>query len=191
MSAFNRLLVGVLALATIVGAAVVLLVAVGVEASSIASWWPWLERRLETFEGLDDTDQAWTVAITAGLIVLGLVLLVLEFPKPRRREPRMTLQSGGLGRVTVSRSGVQELASREASLVEGVREFQSEVQENRDGLHIRGRASVDPGANLPAVAQQVQERIKSAVEQHLGVKVADVAVDAQIQPLTAGGRRVR
>lgn len=192
MNAFNRLLLILLSLAAIAAAVVVLLLTFGVEANSLASWWDWLERRLQPFEDLDDTGQVWAAAISIAVIVAGLILLVLEIPKPGRRpEPRMTLQSGGLGRVTVTRMGVQELASREAHMVDGVREFQSQVGEDRDGLHIRGRASVDPQANLPDVARQVQERVKGAVEQHLGVKVADVAVDAQLQPLTDGRRRVR
>jgi uncharacterized alkaline shock family protein YloU len=101
------------------------------------------------------------------------------------------LKQDGLGRVTVTRDGVRELVSREAGRVAGVMEVRPQVEENRNGMRILCRTSVDPAASVPELTRELQERVKAAVEHHLGRRVTEVRVDAQLEPLGGPGRRAR
>lgn len=191
MNIFNRILIILLSIVTAIAAVAVLLVTLGaVEPADLAPT-AWLQDRLEPFTTLSDANQAWTIAVCSALLLLSLVLLFLELKPPARREKQMVLRDDTLGRVTVSRDGIAELARREAARVNGVWEFEPEVDEDSRGLRIRGRASLDPEANVPAVTELVQERVRTAVEQHLGRPVADVQVDTQLTPLAGNRRRVR
>ncbi len=190
MNVFNRALLIVLALAVLIATTAVLITTLGwLEPAQLAPA-GWLRERLEPFAALDAADQRWTVAGCLALVILGLLLLYLEVRPPPPGERRLLLKEDGLGRVTVARDGVQELARREAGRVPGVMEARAKVEEERDGLRILGRLSVHPDVSLPALSQEVQERVKSAVEHHLGRPVATVKLDTQLAPLD-GRRRVR
>ena len=125
------------------------------------------------------------------LFLLGLLLLLLELRPPAREEPQVLLKQDGLGRVTVTRDGVRELVSREAGRVAGVMEVRPQVEENSKGMRILCRTSVDPAASVPELTRELQERVKAAVEHHLGRRVTEVRVDAQLEPLGGPGRRAR
>jgi hypothetical protein len=49
---------------------------------------------------------------------------------------------------------------------------------------------VNPKANVTELAEEVRQRVKTVVEQHLGQPVAQVAVQTQLAPAGAA-RRVR
>lgn len=191
MNIFNRVLIVLLSLATGIAAVAVLLVTLGaVEPVQLAPT-VWLRERLEPFTSLSEANQAWTIGVCTALLLIALALLVLELKPPARRDKQMVLRDDTLGRVTVSRDGVAELARREAARIAGVWEFEPEVFEDSRGLRIRGRASLDPESNVPALAELVQERVKASVEQHLGRPVADIQVETQLTPLAGGKQRVR
>ena len=103
----------------------------------------------------------------------------------------MTLKQDGLGLITVTRSGVRKVVDRAAGQVPGVMEVRSRLQEDDRGLHVLCRVAVDPATSIPDLAQELQERVKAAVEHTIGRPVADVRIDAQVEPLTAGGRPTR
>ncbi len=194
MSVFNRLLIILLDLLLLVAAGAVLLTAVGVTQPEQLAPTPWFVDRLVPFTQLDPTSWSWALGVSIVLLLVGLLLLFLEL-RPRPREsPRITLKQDGLGRVTVARDGVRELVDREAGRVAGVMEVRSRVEEDPAGLRILCRLSVDPTGSMPEMTQELQERLKVVVEQHLGRRVAEVSVDAQVAPLVSdrrAGRRVR
>ena len=122
------------------------------------------------------------------LLLVGLLLLFLELRPEPRAAPRITLKEDGLGRVTVARDGVRELADREAGRVAGVMTVRSQVEEDPTGLRILCRISVDPASSVPEMTQELQQRLKAVVEHHLGLPVAQVSVDAQVAPLVSDRR---
>lgn len=189
MNVFNRLLLILLDLCLLVAVVAVLLVTGGLARPEQLAPTPWFADRLVPFTRLDPQPANWAVGITIGLGILGLALLALELRPAPRPAPHLALKEDGLGRVTVARDGVCRLAEREAGLVPGVMEVRAQVEEARDGLRLAARLAVDPASSLPDLTTQVQERVKAAVEHHLGRPVAGVAVDAQVAPL-GGGRGV-
>jgi hypothetical protein len=185
---FNRLLIILLALGLLVAAGAVLLVALGLAPAEALAPAPWFADRLTPFAGLDADARAWTVGLGLGLALLGLLLLVLELRPGPREEPRLTLKRDGLGTVTVTRSGVQKVVEREAGRVGGVMEVRSRLEESERGLHVFCRVAVDPAADIPALTEELQARVKVAVEHAVGRPVAEVRVDAQVEPLGGAPR---
>jgi hypothetical protein len=186
---FNRLLLVLLALGLVVAAGAVLLVALGLAPPAALAPAPWFADRLAPFAGLDPASWGWTVGVGLALGLLGLLVLVLELRPGPREEPRLTLKRDGLGTVTVTRSGVRQVVEREAGRVAGVVEARARVQEGDRGLRVDCRVAVDPAADLPAVTEAVQARVKAAVEHAVGRPVAEVRVDAQVEPLGGAGGR--
>jgi len=194
MNVFNRLLLILLDLLLLVTAGAVLLTTLGVTQPKQLAPTPWFVDRLVPFTQLDPTTRGWTVGVSIVLLLLGLLLLFFELRPGPRQAPRIMLKQDGLGRVTMARDGVRELADREAGQVAGVMEVRSHVEEDAAGLRILCRLSVDPTRSVPEVTQELQERLKAAVEHHLGRPVAEVRVDAQVAPLVSdrrAGRRAR
>jgi Family of unknown function (DUF6286) len=185
---FNRLLLILLALGLVVAAGAVLLVALVLAPPEALAPAPWFADRLAPFAGLDPVAWGWTVGVGLALLLLGLLLLVLELRPGPREEPRLTLKRDGLGTVTVTRSGVQKVVEREAGQVAGVMEVRAQLQDSGQGLHVLCRVAVDPAADIPALTEAVQARVKAAVEHAVGRPVAEVRVDAQVAPLGGAPR---
>jgi uncharacterized alkaline shock family protein YloU len=147
--------------------------------------------RLVPFAQLDPALSGWTVGVTVALILVALVLLVLELRVPPRAARRITLKEDALGRVTVALDGVRELVDREAGQVAGMRRARSEVEEEDKGLRIACRISVDPESSVPDMTKELRDRLKTAVEHHVGLAVTQVSVDAQVAPLVINQRHRR
>jgi uncharacterized alkaline shock family protein YloU len=189
---FNRLLIILLALVVLVTAIAALLTTLGViQPVQLALAGSWFVDRLLPFTQLDPTTGTLTVGVCLVLIVLALLLLYLEL-RPGRREPRrITLKNDELGRVTVALDGIRQLADREASRVEGVVRARSQVEQEPPGLRIACRVSVDPASSVPEMTETLRERLKSAVEHHVGLVVSHISVDAQVAPLATNQRHRR
>ena len=191
MNVFNRLLIILLALVLLVAAGAVLLTTLRVTQPEQLSPTAWFVDRLVPFTQLDPTLWSWTVGASIVLLLVGLLLLFLELRPGPRAAPQITLKEDGLGRVTVTRDGVRELADREAGRVAGVMTVRSQVDEDPTGLRILCRISVDPASSVPEMTHELQQRLKAAVEHHLGLPVAQVSVDAQVAPLVSDRRSRR
>jgi hypothetical protein len=188
---FNRLLIILLGIAVLVTAGAVLLTTLGViDPAQLGSAGPWFVDRLVPFTQLDPTSRAVTLGVCLALMVLALLLLFLELRQGPRGARKVTLKEDALGRVTVTLDEVRRLADREAGQVPGVTSARSHVETEPPGLSISCRVSVDPAGSIPDMTDELRERLKAAVEHHVGLAVTHVSVDAQVSP-TATNRRHR
>jgi hypothetical protein len=192
MALFNRLLIIVLALAVFVTAGAVLLTTLGViDPAQLTSATPWFADRLVLFTQLDPTNRALTLGVCSALIVVALLLLFLELRRGPRGGRQITLKEDALGRVTVALDEVRQLADHEAGRVPGVMRARSHVETEPPGLSISCRVSVDPASSIPAMTDELRERLKAAVEHHVGLAVTQVSVDAQVPPMATNRRHRR
>jgi uncharacterized alkaline shock family protein YloU len=189
---FNRLLIILLALVVLVTAIAALLTTLGlIQPVQLALAGSWFVDRLLPFTQLDPATGTLTVGVSLVLIVLALLLLFLELRPGPRQARRITLKDDDSGRVTVALDGLRELADREARRVDGVLKVRSQVEQEPPGLRIACRVSVDPASSVPDMTQTLQERLKTAVEHHVGLVVSNVSVDAQVTPLATNQRHRR
>jgi len=192
VTVLNRLLIILIALVLLVSASAVLLTTLGVaQPAQVAPAGSWFVDRLLPFTQLDPTLSGLTVGVTLALVLVALVLLFLELRVRPRAARRITLKEDALGRVTVALDGVRELVDREAGRVAGIRRARSEVEEEERGLRIACRISVVPESSIPDMTQELRERLKAAVEHHVGLPVTQVSVDAQVAPLVTNQRHRR
>jgi uncharacterized alkaline shock family protein YloU len=182
MNVFNRVLIVLLALALLVAAGAVLLTTLHVTQPGQLAPNSWFADRLQPFALLDPALSGWTVGISIGLILAALVLLFLELRPEPRPPQRITLREDASGRVTVSLDGIRELVDREARQVAGIERVRSQVSEEPTGLRIQCRVFVDPATSVPDMTQDLQERLKAAVQHHVGLSVTQVSIDAQVAP---------
>src|SRR5919199_6536848 len=190
MNAFNRILVILLDLVLIASAVAVLLVTfrvltpgqllpAGLAATGVGPW-------LSSFAAMEPNATLVTTAVALVVILIGLVLLIAEL-RPERQLRTLTIRQDGLGSVTVRLASVRDLVTYTAGQIPTVMQVQPDITTTSRGLQIRCRAALSPEASIPQVSSQLQGRIKEAVEQHLGMKVAEVAVQAQLEPLPGAG----
>jgi uncharacterized alkaline shock family protein YloU len=179
MNLFNRVLILLLSLLVLAGAAVVLLAMLGAARPEQLAPTPWLRDRLDVLVQLDPAGRARTIIASAVALLLAIVLAWLEL-RPARRDARLTLKQDALGQVTVAHEVVRELVRREARRIAGVMAVHPRLDVDSRELRIRCRVSVDPSASLPELTQQLQERVKASIEHHLGRPVAEVSVDTQL-----------
>jgi hypothetical protein len=190
MNVFNRILVILLDLLLLAGAVVVLLVTFGVLApaqlllaglgNTVVG--PWLR----SFATMPPNATLLTTAVALVVILLGLALLIAEV-RPKRQLRTLTIRQDGLGSVTVRLASVRDLITSTAGQLPTVLQVQPDIAATSQGLQIRCRAALSPEASIPQVSAELQAGIKQAVEEHLGMKVAQVAVQAQLEPLAGIG----
>jgi uncharacterized alkaline shock family protein YloU len=129
------------------------------------------------------------IIIALLLTLIGLGLLILECWGPvqrllgRGQLKRYVVRQDSTGQVTVDSAMVRNWVQHEAESVPGVVHADPEVKDGKDGLHVSTRAAIAWDAEAPEVGEVLQQRIKDAVQTHLGLPVAEVCVRAQSAPL--------
>ena len=174
MNGFNRTLLVLSALVIMIGCGAVIAASLGWLPTQNLGGTAWFHDRLAPFAQLTGPTQVEALIVASGILLLAILLLMFEVVTLVPSGGPITIRRAGLGSVTVDDDVVKELARREASQVQGVIAFQPQVGQARSGLLISGRLAVRPDANLAEVSQQVQDRIKAAVEQSLTLQVQDV-----------------
>lgn len=189
--AMNWLLVLLLALAVIVASIAVLIVAVGWFTPDQVAVTPWMRDQLGLFTNLSGSAWARTVSISGALIFVGLAVLVFDLIPGRRQPSQLIVSQDGRGTVRIRRDSISDLVNFEAATIPGIMESESQAEEDEGSLAIHSRVSVGPDVNATEIAETLQERVKSAVEHHIGRRVSQVTVDTQLAPLSDHRSRPR
>jgi len=187
MNIFNRIVVILLDLVLLAGAVLVLLITFGVVTAQQVLPGGTVETPLgqwvASFAKMPPSTMV-VATLGAGLVVvLGLVLLVAEL-RQAPRDTAIRIRDDGLGRVTMRRESVRDLIRYTTALLPDVLQVDPRIDIGQQGLTIVCRTALTPDAHILQVSAELQSRIKQTVEQHLGMKVANVTVQAQLEPLT-------
>jgi uncharacterized alkaline shock family protein YloU len=118
-------------------------------------------------------------AITLAIAVVAAFLLWLELRHLLRRKPTLILSRGSLGEVAISLDQVGLLAQHEAEAIEGVREVHTIAESRKAGVKVRQIVAIEVDRQLPALAEEIQQRVKRSLEYHLGFPVIGVQVALQ------------
>ena len=188
MNTFNRMAMIVVSLMLLfVGLIGILLLNGAIRPSNLNVWLLYnLALYIAARRGVD-FGPATAVCIVLALI--GLAILILELLPRRRETARYVVRQDSLGTVTVERSSIADLVQHEARRVPGVLEVHPEVSSRPDGLHVFTRTTVEPEVEAPTLGQELQERIKTSVQSHMGLPVAEVRIATQTAPLDKRKRR--
>jgi uncharacterized alkaline shock family protein YloU len=182
MNVFNRIIMILLSLAAIAFSIIVFLLVGGVVRPTQVSPGGFLLGLWRFFSQLNPANATIAVLVCALVVIASLILLILELNIFRREPAQLVVRQDGLGKVTVARSSVRKLVGHEAAAVPGVIETRQAVDEGRDGLRVHVRVLLLPEVDAPAVGHTLQERVQKAIQEHVGLPVAEVQVATQIEP---------
>jgi len=190
MDLFNRLIVTLLALVMVGVGTLVLGIAAGLVSPSLLSQAPDLARLAISIQDLPGMNTFWAGAAGGSAGLAGALLLWLEL-RPRRRDKLLFLQRDKTGEVTVSLIGLTRLAEHVVGQVPDVQTVSAEARNNRDGVAFCCRVVLKPEANTPALAQEIRDRLSTAVMTHLGLPATVIHIHTRVGSLVESRRRVR
>jgi hypothetical protein len=187
-SAFNRLIVILLALAILAGAIVT--IGVAVHAWSVDVLLGWFEPQFGVVADATAPTRVSIIAIAAivGAAMIGVVLTELV---PTRTSIVHTLSVTAEGTATIENESLCLLAERTGETVHGVIDLHCFVREQNGALVIRGKAIVALGANLLEVNPEMKSRIREGIEQLTGLKVESINLKFRYQSDKRGRVSVR
>ena len=188
ISAFNRLIVILIALAVLAGAIVTIGVAVHAWSPEVLTGW--FEPQLDAAYRAPASARVPIVAIAAviGAAMIGLLLTEVV---PTRTSIVHTLSVSEEGTATIENESLCLLAERTGETVHGVLDVHCFIREHNDALVVRGRAAVALGANLLEVNPEIKTRIRGGIEQLTGLKVETVNIKFKYQSDKRGRVSVR
>ena len=187
MDLWNRLFVSLVALVLLAGAIVTLLVAANAVDPDFlpggAGDQAWFHSELRGVDRFGGTAQAVTIVVT---IVVGLVMLAvlfLELISLRGRPALLRISSTSNGDLNIEESSVRLLAERVGSSNRNISSLRCRLRRSRRhtmggpaSIYISCYPRVVLGSNVPQVRDDLQTRIKDAVQQLTGLNVLQVHV---------------
>ncbi|MDA8442554.1 MAG: alkaline shock response membrane anchor protein AmaP [Peptococcaceae bacterium] len=118
-------------------------------------------------------------AVIAALVSLILAILAFSLVRVGRKDEAAVASSTALGQLRISSQAIEQIVSRAALTVEGVRELHPRVVPLPEGMNIVIKTVMQPEVVIPAVVEKLQGRVKSDVETYTGLKVTEVKVMVQ------------
>ncbi len=119
------------------------------------------------------------IPLAAFAILAGIRLFWISLYKPKANTKHVVLAEGAMGQVKVAISAIENLVEKLVSKIDGVREVTSKMFETQQGVGIDVRASVTPDLNVPAVSDEIQNRVKDRVYEVTGLTVSTVKVSIE------------
>ena len=121
----------------------------------------WLPQGMEQLSVL--LEQQWDLLFGGVVVaVIGLALLLVEL-RTQRAASQLLLREDSAGEVTILVDSTRRLVDHVAERIPNVKEAQALVLPTPKGLRVRCRVTVDPAANVPELAREVQSQIGAAL----------------------------
>jgi uncharacterized alkaline shock family protein YloU len=189
MNVFNRIIMILLSPTAIAFSIIVFLLVGGVIRPTQVSLGGSLLALWSFFAQLNLINATIAVVVCILVLIAALILLILELNILQREPAQFVVREDGLGKVTVARSSVLRLIGYESANVPGVVETRQAVDKGPDGLRVRIRALLLPEVDAPTIGHTLQEKVQQSIQGHIGLKVAEVQVAAQLEPFEKPRRR--
>lgn len=155
--------------------AAVILVALGLLAGLFALGW-------QPFYFVDAVS-SFLIAHRIEAALVGIVLLLcgwhLVFQSVSQPKERGIVRDTSLGSVHIQFRALENLVTRTAQDVRGVRDVEASVRPYGEGVGIEVSVNVLPEFKIPELSDEVQERVEQAVRETAGLLVTDVSVDVR------------
>ncbi len=111
------------------------------------------------------------------LFILGIILIaVFTSKKEKEREFGSVTSFSEMGEVRISLKAVESMVLMAARSVKGIREVSTRTESTEQGLIIYLRIKTIPDTPIPGLASELQEKVKTYVQEISGYNVAEVKV---------------
>jgi hypothetical protein len=155
-----RVLSVIFAILGIVFAAVVLELAMG---------WVIPQAYLQSF--LSIQNNLWIIgAASVIVILLGLLLIAMSL-QGKRRPRQLLIEDAALGRVEISVAALHDMILRASRQIREIREIRPVLRHEKDGVAVALHLKVNPDANIPEVARELQQEVQNYLDEKAGVHV--------------------
>ncbi|MVP00155.1 alkaline shock response membrane anchor protein AmaP [Paenibacillus lutrae] len=115
--------------------------------------------------------------ITGGILIFLLSLRFFYISVRRSRTQASSIdQRSEIGDIRISVETVENLSLKAAGRTRGVRDLRARVKVSEAGLDINIRTVVDGESSIPEITEEMQNAVKSHVEEITGIPVAHVSV---------------
>ena len=125
------------------------------------------------------TDNATTLRIAVFAVALVFFALSITFLLSGVRsskDKKAVSKHTSIGEIRISLNSIENIAINASKKTNGVRDSKTMVRKTDDGVEIEIRVVVMPDMSIPAITEDVQQRVKKSVEDTAGVAVKTVKV---------------
>jgi len=198
MSVFNRLILIIIGIVLLAGAAITLLVANGLITPELLPG-GLFKAQLQNIADASGDSLATIIRVSIIVAICGVALLVLEFitigkPSPSvvqssseedvittnfkalRKQDLLVINSTEKGTTSIDVESLCDLAENVGITVQNVHRFDSKIGKNSDGLLISSRAVAALGSDAIEVGAKLRSRVTEAIEQLTGLTVAKINI---------------
>ncbi|MGI6129929.1 MAG: alkaline shock response membrane anchor protein AmaP [bacterium] len=118
-------------------------------------------------------------AVLIGGVVIVFALRLIYLSLAGRRQPGVLVARSELGEVSITLPAVENLVKRSVGQVDGVREVRPIVRAQTDGVTVKLKAWVEKDFNVPELAVQIQETLRSHLKEVVGLNATTINVEVQ------------
>jgi len=115
------------------------------------------------------------VFITA-LVFFVLSIVFLLSGVKSNKDKKAVSKHTNIGEIRISLNSIENIAINASRKVNGVKDSKTFVKKAEDGVEIEVRTVVMPDMSIPVISEDVQAKVKKAVEDTAGVLVKQVKV---------------
>lgn len=129
-------------------------------------------------------------SICLSVFIVGAVLIYIELHPLLSKEPSFLVFKDEIGKVEISESSVNKFINYEARHFEGVLSANSHIKEQKEGLYIKTEITVGPETKVFEVAKDMQNALKSRMQEKLGLHVSEIAIKTKVQESNTSARKL-
>ena len=115
-------------------------------------------------------------AFIIALIFFVLSLMFLLSGVKSNKDKKAVSKHTNIGEIRISLNSIENIAINASKKANGVRESKTFVKKAEDGVNIEVKIVVMPDLSIPLISEDVQGRVKKAVEDASGIDVKQVKV---------------
>lgn len=170
MNIFFRILLAIYAFCLAMFSAVSMFISIRI--NTFTSIFNYLEENVFT-EGA--TGYRIAVFVIA-LVFFALSLMFLFSGIRSNKDKKGVSKHTNIGEIRISLNSIENIAFNASKKAGGVKESKTTVKKDEDGVAIEVRIIVMPDLSIPTISEEIQSRVKKAVEDAAGIIVKQVKV---------------
>lgn len=189
--ALNRLLSFLFGTALAVAGVVTLLVATNAVKSGTLAPSGWFRDQFALLDGLTGADETIAIIAAATALAVGAIIVLIELAPSMHRERELMVRDESGNTLALAPESVSLVAEQAARDVVGVLNADMKVRENHDGVLVDGDVALLEDANVAEKTAEISQRVKSALEERMGVKVVRMAMKMRLANAAEADKAMR
>lgn len=116
------------------------------------------------------------IVFIIALIFFALSITFLLSGVKSNKDKKAVSKHTNIGEIRISLNSIENIAINASKRSNGIKETRTMVKKADDGVEIEVRIVVMPDLSIPVISEEVQGRVKKAVEESSGIPVKQVRV---------------